>query len=84
MAEKELHALKHTNDEHCQSGEKHFHQQEHHCFICDFIISTTTSVKTTNDENVLFASFLKYTSKYVSNLSIERIDNTSSRGPPAV
>lgn len=36
MAERELHAWEHQDEEHCDShGEKHYHQLEHHCELCD-------------------------------------------------
>jgi len=39
--EKSVHDMLHADDAHCHSlTEKHYHNQEHHCVICDFDIST--------------------------------------------
>jgi hypothetical protein len=29
------HGILHRHDPHCSAAEKHFHEQEHHCFACD-------------------------------------------------
>lgn len=43
IAEKQVHALQHLDDIHCTATDKHFHEQEHHCDICDL---TLTDVST--------------------------------------
>jgi hypothetical protein len=47
MVEKQLHALAHADEVHCSADEKHFHELEHSCSICDFNLTdspTLTSV----------------------------------------
>ena len=39
MVEKHVHAFEHSKDKHCTANEKHFHEEEHHCTICDFTIT---------------------------------------------
>ncbi len=41
--EREVHAYEHQNDIHCASTDKHFHEEEHNCSICDFTITDSTS-----------------------------------------
>jgi hypothetical protein len=43
MLEKQRHAFEHVADKHCTANEKHFHEEEHHCSICDFTITDSTT-----------------------------------------
>jgi hypothetical protein len=36
LAEKQVHAFDHKDEVHCSSAEKHFHDVEHSCSICDY------------------------------------------------
>jgi hypothetical protein len=36
QAEKQIHAFAHASELHCSSSDKHFHEPEHSCPICDF------------------------------------------------
>jgi hypothetical protein len=38
LVETELHAISHWNDKHCLETGLHFHQEEHHCTLCDFVL----------------------------------------------
>jgi hypothetical protein len=42
MVEKQLHAFEHAEEFHCTSTDKHFHDAEHSCEICDFTFSDST------------------------------------------
>jgi hypothetical protein len=48
MVEKEAHAFLHSTDEHCVASDFHFHKLEHHCAICDFT-ATDSSTPTNSD-----------------------------------
>lgn len=38
LAAESSHAFNHQHDFHCSAQtQKHFHEKEHHCFICDFV-----------------------------------------------
>ena len=39
MAEKQAHAFEHSADKHCTASDKHFHELEHHCDICDITLT---------------------------------------------
>jgi hypothetical protein len=83
--EKSVHDVIHGDEPHCNAQhEKHFHTQEHHCFICDFDISvfdgSTTSVP---------PSFTRFGEKapficVVSNIAYSYSTASLSRGPPAL
>jgi hypothetical protein len=36
MAEKQVHAFSHDKEFHCSATDKHFHEVEHICGICDY------------------------------------------------
>ena len=43
--EQVLHSWQHRNDLHCHvKGEKHFHEQEHHCSLCDFSSTSSANI----------------------------------------
>lgn len=48
MVEKEFHAFEHSTDEHCIANEKHFHDLEHHCDICDLTITDSNTPANTD------------------------------------
>lgn len=44
--QKEIHSLEHSDEVHCTTKtEKHFHEQEHSCSVCDFTMPASESVK---------------------------------------
>jgi hypothetical protein len=83
--EKSAHDILHADDMHCNAQhEKHFHDQEHHCFICDFTISLFD-----NTSNNSESSFLRHTTDAVfaiaeSTFSYSASHSSFTRGPPAL
>jgi hypothetical protein len=43
LVEKEVHGLQHVETFHCKASDKHFHEQQHSCPICDFIVPVTVA-----------------------------------------
>ena len=41
LVEKEIHVLHHVESFHCKASDQHFHEQQHTCSICDFIVPVT-------------------------------------------
>ena len=82
MAEKELHSLEHRNDTHCSSTQKHFHQNEHHCFICDYITPHNNGASVTIKECTIDTSVFEYTLKTDSFFSRQQKAHLPSRAPP--
>jgi hypothetical protein len=39
LVEKQLHLYDHVDDNRCLATDKHFHEQEHSCRICEFTIT---------------------------------------------
>ena len=82
-AEQTIHAYKHSNDKHCHViGEKHFHEQEHHCFLCDYtIISETQTASAFSAAKIFFQpfSFSIFNNNFVE---IEFAKPHPARGPP--
>jgi hypothetical protein len=82
MVEKQVHAFEHRNEVHCSATDKHFHEQEHNCSICDF----TSTDSSTGTENRF--SFVISEINYAYNPFIEYVSTPStflhlpSRAPP--
>jgi hypothetical protein len=82
IVEKQLHAFDHVNDKHCQATDKHFHELEHSCSICEFTIADTCPVPDTglhiviSEYNHSFQSFIE--SKHLP----EAFQDLPSRAPP--
>ena len=59
LVEKEVHTLRHVEAFHCKATDKHFHEIQHACAICDFIVPVTTAPsKPDHDLNVYTSSSL--------------------------
>lgn len=85
LIQQEIHALEHADDFHCKSvSEKHIHEQEHDCSLCDFTFASsvipddivTTSLFSTNSEEI----FLFLNNHYASYQGF----SYTLRGPPEV
>lgn len=82
LVEKGLHALEHHDEVHCSIIDKHFHEQEHECSICDFTINESNG-SPSND----FAFTISYQNfsyqELVLSLHIPfSYSNLPSRAPP--
>ncbi|MDF2435659.1 MAG: hypothetical protein K0Q95_35 [Bacteroidota bacterium] len=82
MAEKQVHAFNHHTDEHCSSSDKHFHEEEHSCNICDF--NFTDSALCPEDEISFSLAVISsdYNTYSENNYSEKAFYLLSSRGPP--
>ena len=38
-----VHQFEHSRDFHCDTANSHFHEQEHHCLICDINVTLTSA-----------------------------------------
>ena len=82
--EKAVHDIEHSGDDHCHViGEKHFHNAEHHCAICDFEfpfydkVSVFKLAFTRTTISTLFLSTEQ-------NIALRKVSSLPSRGPPAL
>ena len=78
-----LHQLSHAGDSHCtEKSVHHFHEEEHHCVICDFAFNSYYSdilnpeIKATH----FYILLLKF--EVAQNLFVEDISILALRGPP--
>ena len=79
-----LHSFEHADDFHCNSSDKHFHEKEYHCFICDFIAPFSD---TPNDVHHSFVSKVvsfSYTPFIENVVLLFHNYNIFLRGPPAL
>ncbi len=82
IIEKGLHSYEHQKDLHCTATEKHFHDLEHACSICDF---TTTDSNNSPESGVQFIISAKEFSffPFTQQLKIPYpYSNLPSRAPP--
>lgn len=82
ILEKAHHELEHKDDIHCTASDKHFHELEHNCSICEFtIINSIHPVK--SDVQLYIAtqhfSFLPFIE---TNNGIEAFQYLPARAPP--
>jgi hypothetical protein len=78
-----IHAIQHSNEQHCSAlNEKHFHEQEHHCALCDYNLIDHFS--NSNDEfvQILNTTLFKYQQKKQTNFAYLQFQNVKLRGPP--
>lgn len=84
LAEKEMHALDHHDDEHCAEHElMHLHEKDHVCFICDFTFEKSDAIiwqYSTNVETPTLPHYFLYFSFYQPETKIY----FSHRGPPTL
>lgn len=84
FGEKNIHDIIHGDEFHCTAKhEHHFHNQEHHCFICDFYISLfDDSSAQVSFSFILSVSHVPF---QVSDSELVYSYHTSffNRGPPA-
>lgn len=84
MVEKAGHELGHLDADHCESKGLHYCAQEHHCEICDYVLSSSSEpsensrefklpARHLEKETIIFAAEPVSTFKFIISL----------RGPPA-
>ena len=84
-AVKDLHDILHADDQHCHAqNAKHFHNQEHHCPICEFEFPSfddQTPHVAVSSHNFFNKAQNLYT---VQVISFEPVSLSPSRAPPVV
>lgn len=84
-SEKGIHDLLHSDDVHCNSlTEKHYHNAEHHCAICDFQFqwfdNSVAPLKITFVRKAYTANFILPATVILTG----EVSHNSSRGPPSL
>ncbi|MCW3103049.1 MAG: hypothetical protein JWO09_1489 [Bacteroidetes bacterium] len=82
VVEKQLHAFEHRDEAHCSATDKHFHEQEHNCSICDFTATDSATGAENRFSFVIAETNHAYNpfTDYVS--SISTLLHLPSRAPP--
>lgn len=80
--ERGVHAFNHVGDTHCNSSDKHFHTEEHHCSICDFTSTDSNAPVPTNYSSIIIVSdFLFH--PFSENVPFQiAFQHLPSRAPP--
>ena len=84
QVEKNIHDLKHKDDFFCKASDKHLHEQQHECPICEFILPVTTVAV---NKNFVFSisSFSDFVLPFIEEKAISSLHySVSLRGPPVV
>jgi hypothetical protein len=82
--EQQIHAFEHIDDFHCNSSDKHFHEQEHRCSICDYTLTDSSEPTEAAFTTLRFSSSFHYsTSTFIVFCSNEE-QNLPARAPPTV
>jgi hypothetical protein len=82
MVEKEVHAFEHSADEHCSTNEKHFHNLEHHCGICDFTLANSNELTAVYYQFVIPVKLFPFQPLIESIHIPGAFQNLPSRAPP--
>ncbi len=80
--EQQLHAFEHSDDFHCTSSDKHFHEQEHVCSICDYIIPDKEETPVSDCLIINNFVIIKYHKANFIKQSENYFNNLSARAPP--
>lgn len=82
MAEKQVHAFEHITDSHCTTNDKHFHESEHHCDICDFTITDSNSPTNNIYHFIISVNPFSFQALTASAHLQKPFHNLPSRAPP--
>jgi hypothetical protein len=80
--EKELHAFEHKDDLHCTSNDKHFHEQEHTCSVCDFNCSSSSSIPVSEVQFILSSKQFSFNSFSENVYIVKTFSSLPARAPP--
>ncbi len=84
MVEKQVHAFQHSSDLHCTNADKHFHQVEHSCSICDFTYTESNASTENNFSFLIHTTTFNYISFFESIHTVNAFKHLPCRAPPIV
>ncbi len=82
LVEKEFHAIEHAYDVHCNATDKHFHELEHTCSICDYTITDSFSTPKNDIQFVISINHFEFVWDEVNIYSPSAFSDTPLRAPP--
>lgn len=81
----QAHNLHHRNDTHCsERNTVHFHETEHHCFICDYIPVNSNKPTEQYYLSLTFSLTEDLSNGYVCIVTCRQQYNYPLRGPPFI
>jgi hypothetical protein len=84
MVEKQLHAFEHLNEQHCTANEKHFHEAEHHCTVCDFTLTSAVDVDNSAYQYINSFKEIPYLVFIQSTNIVDTYIDIPARAPPVI
>ncbi|MBN8694948.1 MAG: hypothetical protein J0L87_00335 [Bacteroidetes bacterium] len=84
LVEKEMHTLEHMDDFHCTSSDKHFHEQEHSCSLCDYSVPDSNELEIAYYQFRSFGKIISFDLFTSSVHSPSSYQDIPSRAPPVV
>ncbi|MBA3705175.1 MAG: hypothetical protein H0W84_04565 [Bacteroidetes bacterium] len=82
LAEKELHAYEYKNEFHCSATDKHLHELEHTCSICEFTITNVNSFSATNYQFLISVQQFLFAPFAESLNTPKAFQDLTARAPP--
>ena len=84
MAEQEVHAFEHISDVHCTASDKHFHEQEHNCSLCDYTLNESGTSAENSFLFIISAVSFSY-NPFLESVNVpQAFADLPSRAPPVV
>jgi hypothetical protein len=81
---KDFHDVEHADDLHCHvKNARHFHNQEHHCPICDYVFPYYDKVTGFEMPSLNYCAIGKFLT-IEQSIALFKIPSLPSRGPPKV
>jgi len=83
LVEKNVHAFEHQDEIHCNATDKHFHELEHTCSLCDFTI--TESYLTESDYHAIIPVKQFLFHPFIEGVNTpQAFQDLPARAPPVV
>lgn len=82
LVEKQIHEFEHKDDIHCSASDKHFHELEHNCSVCDHTLIDSTYSATTDYQLTLSFQPFSFRPFVESIHTPEAFQYLPARAPP--
>lgn len=84
VVEKQVHSFEHLKDVHCSATDKHFHELEHSCSICDYTITDSNSTPETAVLFIISTKTISFHPFIESIYTPDAFQNLPPRAPPVL
>ncbi len=84
LVQQQVHSLEHAEDIHCTATDKHFHNQEHNCSLCDYTVNKS-GTSAINSFSFTIASSSFSFNPFIESVNVPlSFSDLPSRAPPVV